>query len=58
MELEERFGVSDSAVSRQLRRGLATLVDSTARIETRPEDTAADPGTGQSNPAPKRGDGD
>lgn len=58
VELGEQFDVSDSALSQQLRRGLATLVGSTVCIETRPDDTAVEPGTESANPASKRGDDD
>ncbi|MFC4542140.1 bacterio-opsin activator domain-containing protein [Halosolutus amylolyticus] len=52
VELADRFDISDSAVSQRLRRGLATLVDSTLRVdpESSPHDVAhigPDPDAGE-----------
>ncbi|WP_306058487.1 helix-turn-helix domain-containing protein [Natronococcus wangiae] len=55
VELGERFDVSDSAVSQQLRRGLAALVDSTVRIEARSDDIVVGRGAEPTEPASETG---
>lgn len=40
VELGERLGISDSAVSQRLRRGLATLINSTLVVEPQPSGSA------------------
>ncbi|WP_254768057.1 helix-turn-helix domain-containing protein [Salinilacihabitans rarus] len=43
VDLGERLGVSDSAVSQRLRRGLAALIESTIAADPRPDRTGVEP---------------